>query len=111
MHRAFQLQSTAEIVSAVVRGEAPREGDLGNGYTYFVHGVGYTVVFPSEAQAHIDASDAGDMFTMYDVRHFLRTAEDPPMEVPDLDEIEAACDRLVEQGVLERTRPGDYVLP
>lgn len=71
----FGLDSASEIVSAVLRGCGSRNGNCDNGWEYFVHGFGYTVVLPTGGQVHFDGSNEGDFFTKYDLAFFLESDE------------------------------------
>lgn len=101
------LESAVEIVTAVVRKERPRSGRCVNGYEYFVHGAGYTVVLPSGGQVHLDGSGEGDVFTAYDMAHFL---EDSGVERGcRVAEVRDVCDELCDIGVITKAARG-YVL-
>jgi hypothetical protein len=112
MNAASGGADATAAVLAVRQGLIPREGVLDDGLEYFVHGVGYTVVMPSEAQAHIDAGSAGDMFTNHDIRTYLRTAEDGQLPVLTIEEIRDATDKLSSDGKLVELIEGmEFALP
>lgn len=105
----FAAQSAPEIVRSVLRGDQPREGVCLNGLEYLVHGVGYTVVLPSEGHVHFDGSAEGDFFTQDDVALFLTTAE--LCDSPDPSEVAGHLDALCIEGSLIKLRSGRYSLP
>jgi uncharacterized protein DUF6896 len=108
MANYFDAISAEEIVSSVLNGHRPRAGELGDGATYFVHGIGYTVSLPPERAVHIDASDSGDSFSVYDVQSYLDDAsQEPPLE---LAEITRALDSLVDQGLIRGRDGKNYLL-
>jgi hypothetical protein len=93
----FQAGSAAEIVAAVLKGTHPRAGDLSEGATYFVHGTGYTVTLPPERLVHIDSGDQGDVFSVYDLQHYLADAEGDDA-APELAALTEELNALVTQG-------------
>jgi hypothetical protein len=97
MADGFSVQSASAVVSAVLDGSKPRKGKCVNGWDYFVHGVGYTVVLPSEAQLHIDAGKSTDVISLYDIRFYL---ESLGCDVPELADLRGQCEALVREGVL-----------
>jgi hypothetical protein len=104
----FAVATTDEIVSAVLSGDRPRAGELGGGATYFVHGIGYTVTLPPERLVHIDASDRGDSFSVYDVQQYLEDAGTGP--TPDLAEITEALNSFVAKGLIGILKDAHYLL-
>jgi hypothetical protein len=104
----FAVGSADEIVSVVLKGGRPRAGDLSDGATYFVHGIGYTVTLPPERLIHIDASTQGDSFSVYDLQHYLADASTAP--VPDVAELTEALDAMVEEGRIGFLKHGQYLL-
>ncbi|MFC8850353.1 MULTISPECIES: DUF6896 domain-containing protein [unclassified Micromonospora] len=106
---AFGVSSASSLVRRVLDGEVPRQGHFLNGLEYFVHGVGYTVVYDSGAQAHLDAcdGDGGDCFTVYDVRGFLRDTCD---QVPSLESIREVCNEWVARGQLSMSGEATYMV-
>lgn len=105
----FGVSSASSLVRRVLDGEVPRQGHFPNGLEYFVHGVGYTVVFDDGAQAHLDAcdGDGGDCFTVYDVRGFL---QDKCEQVPSLESIREVCDEWVARGQLGVSGTATYMV-
>lgn len=107
----FGVSSASSLVRRVLDGEIHRQGHLPNGLEYFVHGVGYTVVFDNGAQAHLDAcdsdSDGGDCFTVYDVRGFL---QDTSERVPSLESVREVCDEWVARGQLGMSGGATYLV-
>lgn len=77
IHATFGGTDATAIVRSVRQGDRPRNGHCANGWEYFVHGIGYTVVLPGGRQAHIDASKDGDVFTRYDIAFFAERDVDP----------------------------------
>ena len=104
----FGLVGAPAIVHSVLKGLVPRQGQLSGGSEYFVHGIGYTVVFPNEGPAHIDGSNLGDLFSVYDLSFYLETSGIDP--VPDIEELEAVLDDMVESGALRKAGPRKYLL-
>src|SRR5690606_35580889 len=102
--QTFGVTSVPDIVQSVLSGEMPRQGFCSNGWSYFVHGVGFTVVTPEEGQIHMDGSPEGDCFSIYDMALFLETAE--MVEQVDAAEVEKQCARLAELGEIIRLRSG-----
>jgi hypothetical protein len=94
----FRADSAPQIVSAVLKGEMPRNGSCINGWAYYVHGIGFTVVLPSGGQVHFDGSEQGDFFTVYDISFFLETAEG--LDDVDQSEIIKWCNAMCERKAL-----------
>ena len=100
MRETFGVMTASEVVSEVLQGRAERNGRCHNGYEYMVHGVGYTVVFPSGAQAHIDSCGEGrDCFRIYDIQFFL---EDLVGKEFPLEAVAAACNEYAKSGRLRK---------
>lgn len=99
MADSFGVASAPALVSAVLSGKMERRGACVNGWQYLIHGVGYTVVTAGGGQVHIDGSDVGDVFTLYDIRSYLDSIG---CTVPGLDVIRQECDRLASCQILER---------
>jgi hypothetical protein len=99
--------SATALVSAVLSGAVARRGTCKNGWEYFVHGVGYTVVTAAGGQVHIDGSDAGDVFSVYDIRFYL---DGIGCAVPSVDMIRRECDRLEASRSIERVDEIRYAL-
>ncbi|MGC4810921.1 DUF6896 domain-containing protein [Micromonospora sp. DT228] len=98
--RCLGVASAAELVAAVLNGSVPRNGHCQDGVEYMVHGVGYTVTFSNDAQAHIDASGAQrDCFKLYDLRFYLDEITD---DIPSLEALSTACDGYAQKGALRR---------
>jgi hypothetical protein len=97
MMEDFGAHRASEVVSAVLNGSKPRQGSCVNGWGYFVHGVGYTVVLPYEAQLHIDAGDNADVISVFDLRFYL---EGVGCGAVELAVIREQCDALVSEGLL-----------
>ncbi|MGY0234419.1 DUF6896 domain-containing protein [Longispora urticae] len=106
---AFGKPSASELVSAVLAGEIPRRGKLPNGLEYFVHGIGYTVVLGTGSHVHVDASEMGDSFSVYDIDFFFKS-DDAEIIAPELLTITEICDRLVIGGTLGKVGERHYVL-
>lgn len=100
MRDSFGVNSAPEIVTVVLQGQRPRSGFCINGWEYFVHGVGYTVVLPSGGQVHFDGSAEGDFFTTYDVAFFTET--DAQFDELDVATIRAGCEDMAERGFVCR---------
>jgi hypothetical protein len=105
----FGVGSAPEIVAAVLHGERSRNGVCNNGWEYYVHGVGYTVVLPSGGQVHLDGSEQGDFFTAYDVSFFLETEEG--LDKIDAVTVKAWCETMCERNLLCRAGESKYSLP
>lgn len=105
----FGRQSSEGIVSAVLRGEKPREGVVATGEEYFVHGIGYTVVLQNGGQVHLDSWEGGDILSIYDIQRFLVTSQADP--VPDIDNITSACEDMCLEGLLVKAEGRKYLLP
>ncbi|NIL58212.1 DUF6896 domain-containing protein [Salinispora arenicola] len=105
----FGVSSASSLVRRVLDGEIHRQGHFPNGLEYFVHGVGYTVVFDNGAQAHLDAcdGDGGDCFTVYDARGFL---QDTSERVPSLESVREVCDEWVARGQLGMSGEATYLV-
>jgi hypothetical protein len=109
MEASFNLNSTRAIVSAVNRGDKPRQGRLSNGLEYSVHGIGYTVTLPSGGEIHIDSAPDGDSFSVYDIRQFIETSGEE--RVPDIFEITNVFKQKVRNGELSAISERKYLLP
>jgi hypothetical protein len=109
MEATFGVTGAPAIVSAVLKGVRPRTGRCLNGLEYFVHGIGYTVVFPSGGQAHIDGGPTGDIFSVYDLSFFLETLDDDP--VPSSEALTVELDALVSAGELSQVAVGKFAVP
>jgi hypothetical protein len=108
MEAEFGLVGAPAIVHSVLKGTVPRQGKLRGGSEYFVHGIGYTVVFSDEGQAHIDGSDLGDLFSVYDLSFYMETSGVGP--VSGIEELEAVLDGMVESGELRKAGPKKYFI-
>jgi hypothetical protein len=104
----FNAESAPEIVSAVLKGRKPRNGVCDNGWEYYVHGVGFTVVLPSGGQAHFDGSKQGDFFTAHDIAFFLETAEG--FDEISLQAIQSSCETMCERGIIRCLGDAKYSL-
>lgn len=104
---SFGTASASELVSAVLSGVHPRRGFCSNGWEYFVHGVGYTVVMPDGAQLHIDGSNSGDVLSLYDIRFYMESLD---CVVPSIDEVRRDCDLLATAGNLMQVDEVRYAL-
>ncbi|MFI2224905.1 DUF6896 domain-containing protein [Streptomyces fradiae] len=103
MRCTFSRETALEIVSAVRRGEISRKGICVNGYEYFVHGAGYTVVLPSGGQVHIDGDPEGDFFTSYDISFFFESSGGARYRNSD---VRDACEDFADRGILQRVGAG-----
>jgi hypothetical protein len=108
IQHTFQMEDARSIAAAANEKKIPRSGKCENGYDYFVHGFGYTVVIPPEAQVHIDGGSDGDYFTIYDMALFLETSGLHPS--PEYAEIREGCEILCTTGELEKVREEKYRL-
>ncbi|MDT7784493.1 MAG: hypothetical protein QOF58_2912 [Pseudonocardiales bacterium] len=97
MMKDFRARTASDVVSAVLTGSMPRQGNCANGWGYFVHGVGYTVVLPSEAQLHIDAGKDVDVISVFDLRFYLEGIGCGALELAAIRE---QCEALVVEGLL-----------
>jgi hypothetical protein len=104
----FSADSAPQIVAAVLKGEMPRNGTCINGWDYYVHGVGFTVVLPSGGQVHFDGSAYGDFFTIHDVTFFLETSEE--LDEIGLPLVRAWCETMCEQNKLRCLGDAKYSL-
>lgn len=104
----FQATSCPEIVTAVLKEEMPRNGTCLNGWEYNVHGVGFTVTLPSEAQVHFDGSNQGDYFTDYDIQFFIETSE--MLNEVSLPEVVESLNNLSDQNIIRHLDDGRYSL-
>ena len=107
MEAQFGLVGAPAIVRSVLKGMVPRQGKLRDGSEYFVHGIGYTVVFSDEGQAHID-EDLGDLFSVYDLSLHMQTSGVGP--VPGIEELEAVLEVMTESGNLRKGGPKRYLI-
>ncbi|MFG2055212.1 DUF6896 domain-containing protein [Micromonospora sp. NPDC048930] len=107
VHDVFATASAAELVQRVIRGEIPREGSLGQGVAYAVHGVGFTVVGADGAQVHIDSCDQLDCFNVYDIRMYLSELVD---ELPSISTISEICDRCGAEGLIRKVDDVTYAI-
>lgn len=105
----FHADSASGIVAAVLQGERARNGVCDNGWEYFVHGVGYTVVVPSGGQVHFDGSVQGDFFTAYDMSFFSETVDGA--DKVDVATVNVWCETMCERGSLRRVGKFKYSLP
>jgi hypothetical protein len=96
LRRAFGVADAAEIVEAVLRSGKPREGETPDGWAYFVHGIGYTVILPGGGEIHIDAGRTGDTVSVHDVLGYLESVGESP--TPEVAEIRSVLDALVAEG-------------
>ena len=99
MYRTFGARSAADVVSAVVEGRMPREGENVDGSKYYVHGVGYTVILRGEGEVHLDGGSGDDVFSVYDVLNYFESLNLSGM--PTLGEIRAALDNMAAAGLVE----------
>lgn len=106
IQHTFQMEDARSIVTAVNEKRYPRRGKCKNGYDYFVHGFGYTVVVPPEGQVHIDGGNDGDYFTVYDMALFLETSELCPS--PEYAEIREGCELLYTARELKKVGDEKY---
>jgi hypothetical protein len=109
MEGAFNANSTRAIISAVHRGEKPRQGTLPDGLEYFVHGIGYTIALPSGGQIHIDSAPDGDSLSVYDIQQFIETSAEE--RAPDISAIATVCEEKVRKGELLAMSEWKYLLP
>ncbi len=109
MESTFGVASASAVVRKVVTHDRPRCGHCDNGLKYFVHGIGYSVVFPSGATAHIDSGPHGDCFSVYDIAGFLND-DRLGIEV-SVAEVTTACEDLVVSGVLRRVDATTLAFP
>lgn len=105
----FGVAGAPAVVGLVLKGFKPREGVCLNGLEYSVHGIGYTVVFPDEGQAHIDGSVDGDLFSVHDVSFFLESSGVDP--VPDIEVLEVELEKLLRSGSLHKAGARKYLMP
>jgi hypothetical protein len=108
MEAEFGLVGAPAIVHSVLKGAVPREGKLRDGSEYFVHGIGYTVVSSGAGQAHIDGSNIGDLFSVYDLSFYMETSGVDP--VPDIEDLEAVLEGMAECGKLQKAGPKKYLI-
>ncbi|WP_143676040.1 MULTISPECIES: DUF6896 domain-containing protein [Streptomyces] len=106
IEHTFQLEGASSITAAVNRKKFPRKGRCENGYEYFVHGFGYTVIVPPEGQVHVDGGSEGDYFTIYDMALFLETSG--LRTDPSYSEIREGCEYLCSTGRLKKVQDGKY---
>ncbi|MEV8636329.1 hypothetical protein AB0395_32215 [Streptosporangium sp. NPDC051023] len=108
IEETFGVVGAPEIVNAVLAGSRPRQGRCTNGLEYFVHGIGYTVVFPDDAQVHIDGDESGDdVFSLYDMLFFL---ENSGKTSPSAREVQDLLDELVASDQLRRAGGDKFVV-
>src|SRR3984893_9296948 len=103
MEAEFGLVGAPAIVQSVLKGAVPRQGKLRGGAEYFGDGNGYTVVFSDEGQAHVDGSNLGALFSVYDLSFYMETSGVDP--VPSIEELEAVLDDMAESGELRKAGP------
>jgi len=104
MEEELLVTAASQVVERANRGEVARHG-RGQGFVYSIHGIGYTVVLPSGAPAHIDSLGDEDGFTSYDIRAYL----DEVLEtVPSIEEIRLACDLCAAQGLIVKVDAATY---
>lgn len=108
MEVEFGLVGAPVIVRSVLKGAVPRHGKLRGGSEYFVHGIGYTVVYSGGGQAHIDGSQLGDLFSVYDLSFYMETSGIDP--VPDIEELVAVLEGMTESGELRKAEPKKYFI-
>ncbi len=100
------------VVRRVLDRDLPRQGTLDNGLEYDVHGIGYSVVMPSEAQVLIDAGDVADVFSAYDIEMYLDFAEDGLLPKLSIEQVVAALTELSAEGaVVELVEERRFTLP
>ncbi|MEU9122471.1 hypothetical protein AB0C96_21860 [Streptomyces sp. NPDC048506] len=108
IEETFNASSAPEIVAAVLRHDLPRDGVCANGFSYSVHGIGYTVTLPDGGQVHLDGSRDGDFFKVYGLAFYLESSS--KFEEMDISAIKHECAILVERGEIHQGRKGDYYL-
>lgn len=109
MRETFGVTAASEVVAQVLQRRAERNGRCRNGYEYIVHGVGYTVVFPSGAQVHIDSCGEGrDCFKVYDLQFFLNDAVEGEVSLQSITE---ACNAYARSGRIRKIDEVTFELP
>ena len=104
MEEELLVTAASQAVERANRGQVARYG-RGQGFVYSIHGVGYTVVLPSGASAHIDSLGSDDGFTSYDIRAYLGEGLEA---VPSIEEIRTACDQCAAQGLVVKVDDVTY---
>ena len=65
-------------------------------------------LFSDEGQAHIDSSNLGDLFSVYDLSLYMQTSGVGP--VPGIEELEAVLEVMTESGNLRKAGPKRYLI-
>ncbi|GAB3900338.1 DUF6896 domain-containing protein [Kibdelosporangium lantanae] len=108
IEETFGVRGANQVVRAVLTGSRPRRGRCLDGREYFIHGIGYTVVFFDDGQVHIDGDvDDNDVFSSYDVSFFLKTSG---IETVSDREIRPLLDDLVDSGRLRINQRRKYIV-
>jgi len=104
---AAGVDNMAGLIRQTRMREIPREGKLGNGVEYAVHGVGcrFTTATGVEIDVDIDIDDT-PMFDAWRLSNFADS--DPDLGEPSVAELTAAAQRLMATGELREVRPGWY---
>jgi hypothetical protein len=109
IEETFCVVGAPEIVSAVLAGSRPRQGLCAGGLEYFVHGIGYTVVFPDGGQIHIDGDASGDdVFSCYDMSFFLESSSKASLSAREIQDL---LDELVGSDRLRRAGSKKFIVP
>lgn len=104
---AAGVDSVADLIRQTRMRELPREGRLGNGVEYAVHGIGCRFTTAAGVEIDVDIDDDGTLvFDAWRLSNFADS--DPGLGEPSLAELTAAAQRLVAAGELREVRPGWY---
>ncbi len=104
---AAGVDSVAGLIRQTRTREIPREGKLGNGVEYAVHGAGcrFTTAAGVEIDVDIDDNDT-PVFDAWRLSNFVDS--DPDLGELRIAELTAAAQRLVAAGEFREARPGWY---
>jgi hypothetical protein len=103
---AAGVDTVADLIRQTRKRQIPREGKLGNGVEYAVHGAGCRFTTTASVEIDVDIDHDAPVFDAWRLSNFADS--DPGLGEPSLAELNAAAQRLVAAGELREVRPGWY---